>query len=219
MKENIKYLAKLTSTSLLTFIKINLLSIVSTALFTIVGLILLFKDREATQSAHVSAIPFLITVFLAKPVSSVLFYGTLLASPFIFFTLGNKYITSKLIHTVINDKSEEFISPIISKMAATLKEKTNFSVNESEKISSLKHSLSSQLNSENKLVKRIVGYGIEKINLDTVDFSQDNQSVTEQIKARLMQALKDVQQPSKKNIWLFLLFQWVLLVIIQLIPY
>ena len=96
MKEKIIYFTKLASMSIFSFIKITLIGLISTVLVCILDFIVLSKNIDPGQSAHVSAIPYLLMIFFSKPIGSILFYLTLIASPFLFFTLGNKYILSKL---------------------------------------------------------------------------------------------------------------------------
>jgi hypothetical protein len=219
MKERIKYFAKLSSTAALSWIKINLLGAFSTAVVFIIAIIFLAKNIDAGHSAHVSAIPFLIMVFMNKPLSSILFLG-IFFSPFLIFALGNKYIISKLINKVIKDKSEVYLEPFIDKMFSKFQEKQPDLIKKGADASLVKLKLINQIKaeSENKWLKRIITFGLKKIKLDEVDFSNQKVSFSEIIKTKLITALHEFSEPSKKGIFIILGLQWLFLLIIVLSP-
>jgi hypothetical protein len=214
MKENLKYVTKLASESIISFIKINLFGLFSTVLFGIVGFILISTLTDSGQTGHVGAIPYLVLIFKSRPISSIIFYLLLIASPILFFILGNKYITSKLTNKLLKDNSESYIYPIIDAILAKLKvslEKGN--------TTDITDKLIQQLKNEggNKWINRIIAFGLKKAKLDDIDFNKENQSVDEIIKFKIVQTLESVPEPSRKNISLLLIIQWVFILIVWII--
>lgn len=220
MIDTIKYLAKLTSSSIFSFTKINLLGAFSTVLVAVIGFILLSKDVDAGHSGHVSAAPFLILLVFQKPLSAILFYATLLGSPFLIFMFGNKYIVSKIIHKLLSDKSEKLIYPIIDKILLPFKNKGSFILKNKENKSTIKDKLIAQLKNENenKWVKKAVQFGLEKAALDKIDFSKEEVSFSEIIKEKTITALQETLEPSRQILWLILAAQWVVLFLVWVLP-
>lgn len=219
MIENIKYIAKLSTIAIFTYLKINILAVFSTVMVVIIEFFLLTKDIDAGHSGHVSAIPFLVMTFLSRPIGSILWYLTCFCSPILFFSLGNKYILSKLAHNVISDKSESLIHPLLerilnkfqAKQPKILKNAGDFSVNKLKIIQDIQND-----KSENKWLRKIIVFGMKKISLDDVDFSKENQNFFDIIREKTVQSLKDLSEPSRKMIWMTVAAQWGILVFIWL---
>lgn len=219
IKDSIKYFAKLSSLAAFSWIKINLLGAISTAIVIIIALIFLGNDIDAGHSGHVSAIPFLVMVFLNKPLSSILFV-LILVSPILIFMLGNKYIISKLINRVIKDKSEAYIQPFIDKSVTKFQEKQPNVIRKGADASVVKLKLINQVRgeSENKWLKRIIAFGLKKIKLNDVDFSDENVSFPTIVKSKVLIALHGITEPSRKSIFIVLGLQWLFLLVIIFAP-
>lgn len=222
INEGVKYSAKLISIAFLSFLKISLLPAFSTILVISIDFILLSKDINSGHSAHVSATPFLVILFSSKPVGTILWFLTIIVSPFLFFTLTNKYVISKLSHKLINDKSESIILPILDKFLSKFQEKQpkvirtigDYTHNKLMLINSIQRD-----QSENKWLKKIILFGLKKIQLDDIDFNQEGQNFYEIIKLKTIQKLKEISEPSKKIILAVLLIQWLILLFIWLTKY
>ena len=222
MKENLKYISKLSTTAIFSFLKINILAAFSTIIVSIIGFILLTKNIDAGHSGHVSAIPFLVQTFLARPIGSILWYLVCLVSPFLFSALGNKYILQKLAYKIITDKSENVINPLLDrilqkfkiKQPEVLKNTGDFSLNKLKLVQEIKND-----KSENKWLRKIITFGIKKINLDDVDFHQENLNFFDIIKIKTLQSLQNISKPSRKIIWLVITIQWLILIFIWLTKY
>ena len=222
MKENLIYFAKLSGTAISSFLKINILAVFSTVLVVIIEFYLLSKNVNAGSSAHTSAIPFLAMMFAFRPIGSILWYITCLASPFLFFTLGNKYIITKLANKLITDKSESLINPLLdkvinkfqSKQPNVVKNAGDFSINKLKIIQDIKDD-----SSENKWLRKIIVFGMKKINLDDVDFNQENQNFFDIIKLKTYQSLKNISEPSRKSILIVFGIQWAIVLFIWLTNY
>lgn len=222
MKENFTYFAKLSTIAITSFIKINFLAVFSTVIVVIIEFFLLSKSVDAGHSAHVSAIPFLVLTFFARPIGSILWYLTCIFSPFIFFALGNKYILSKLANKLITDKSESLIHPLLDKVLMKFKTKQpevlknsgDFTLNKLKIIEDIKND-----KTENKWLRKVIVFGMKKIQLDDIDFNQDNQNFYDIIKIKTVQSLKNISEPSRKSIWITIAIQWTILLFIWLTKY
>ncbi|WCM42680.1 hypothetical protein MG290_03100 [Flavobacterium sp. CBA20B-1] len=214
MKENFKYIAKLSTTDLFSFLKINILATFSTIIVAIIGFFLLTENINAGNSGHASPLPFLLLTFLARPLGSILWYLICIGSPFLFFALGNKYILQKLSNKVITDKSESALNPLLekglqkfkTKQPEVLKNTGDFSVNKLKLIQEIKND-----QSENKWLRKIIVFGMKKIKLDYVDFSKENQNFFDIIKEKTIQSLQNITKPSRKPIWIAISIQWIIL--------
>jgi len=219
MKENFKYIARLSAIAVSSFLKINLLGAASTILLVVMEFIILAKGVNAGHSGHASTSPFLVMVFLARPVGSVLWLITCFASPFLFFMLGNQYILSKLANRLINDQSESIISPVLDKILSSVQKKQpqvmrntgDFTLNKLKIIHAIKND-----KSENKWLKKIIIFGMERIKMDDIDFNQENLNFYDIIKIKTIQSLKSISEPSRNLIWLTLGVQWILFLVIWL---
>ncbi len=222
MKENIKYITKISASAVFSFLKINILGAVSTVAVVILEFIFLTKNIDAGHSAHASAIPFLMMTFFARPVGSILLYLTCLVSPPLFISFGNQYVIKKVINKVITDKSESIIHPFLDKILIKFKDKQpnvlrnsgDFSLNKLKIIQDIKND-----KTENKWLKKIIVFGMKKIQLDDVDFSQENFNFYEVIKTKNQQSLQSVSEPSKNAIWITIGIQWILLLFIWFTNY
>ncbi|WP_326983294.1 hypothetical protein VUJ46_01730 [Chryseobacterium sp. MYb264] len=220
MKENFKYIATLSAVAISSFLKINLLGAFSTVFLVVVEFILLTRNIDAGHSGHAGAAPFLVMVFLARPVGSILWLITCFASPFLFFTLGNQYIISKLANRLILDKSESIISPVLDKILSVIQKKQpqvmrntgDFTLNKLKVINAIRND-----KSENKWLKKIIIFGMQKIKMDDIDFNQENLNFYEIIKIKTIQSLNELSEPSRNLIWLTLGIQWLIFLFIWLV--
>lgn len=139
-----------------------------------------------------------------------------------FFTLGNKYIITKLANKLITDKSESLINPLLDKainkfqykQPNVVKNAGDFSINKLKIIQDIKDD-----NSENKWLRKIIVFGMKKINLDDVDFNQENQNFYDIIKLKTYQSLKNISEPSRKSIFIVFGIQWAIALFIWLTNY
>jgi ABC-type multidrug transport system fused ATPase/permease subunit len=212
MKEQLKYFAKLSSIALFSLAKINIMGAVSTILTFIVGFILLSKSVE---TGHAGFIAGLGTMFTVKPVGMILL-ALILLSPMLYFFLGNKYVTQKIINQLVQDKSENIIDPIIDKILFKFKAKQPETLKKGADYALLKLKLINQIKeeSDNTWLKRIILYGMEKVQLSDVDFSDDDVDFSSIIKQKTVVALENITEPSRRNIWILLILQVVFVLII-----
>jgi hypothetical protein len=140
----------------------------------------------------------------------------------LFFVFGNQYIIKKIISKIVTDKSESLIHPFLDKVLTKFKDKQpnvlrnsgDFTLNKLKIIQEIKND-----KSENKWLKKILVFGMKKIQLDDVDFSKENLNFYEIIKTKTIQSLQSVSEPSKNAIWISVGIQWVILLFIWLTNY
>jgi hypothetical protein len=214
--DNLKYFSKLSATAAISFLKINLLGAFSTVLSAIIGIYLSSKGIDAGHSAHVSAAPWLVMVFAARPIGTVLMGLVLVASPFLFFMLGNKYTILKIAHRLLNDKAGKLIYPLLDKVFEQVKQKQPDLLRKGASYSMLKLKMLHEVKNGdgNKWVKRLVAMGISKIQLDEVDFNREDLSFADIIKDKIIDALQNLAQPSTKLVWLWIAVQWLVVILI-----
>lgn len=220
MKEHFIYIAKLSSVAVFNWIKINLLGLVSTVITFIIGLCVLLYQVDTGHAGHAGILPVFLIVFMSRPLGSVLVVLILLCN-ILYVMLSNKYVIGKVINKIINDKAESHILPLIDNILSKLKVKQPDLIKKGADYSMVKLKLIDQAKqeSENKWVRKAICFGMEKIRLDDVDFSQENLSFNEIIKQKLFAALNNISAPSMQPIWLTVLFQWVSLLIIVFVRY
>lgn len=222
MKENLKYIARLSIIAIFSFLKINILATLSTVIVAIIGFFLLTKNIDAGNSGHASPLPFLLMTFMARPVGSILWYLICFGSSILFFMLGNKYILQKLANKVITDKSESVINPLLerflqkfkTKQPEILKNAGDFSIHKLKLIQEIKNDPS-----ENKWLRKIIVFGMKKIKIEDVDFNKEDQNFFDVIQEKTIQVLKDISKPSRTPIWIGLAIQWIIVLFIWLTKY
>lgn len=221
MTEHIKYFAKLSSISIFSFLKINFLGSFTTIIIAIIGFINLTKDINVGSSGHVSAIPFVVMTFANRPIGSILWLLICTLSPFLFFALGNKYILNKIANKLVNEKFETLIYPLLDKVLnkfvlkqnGLIKNGADFSVQKLKLIQNIKNE------SENKLLKRVIVYGLKKIKIDDIDFNQKDLNFNDVIKQKTTEALKYVTEPDRKPIFFIIAGQLLILLFILFTKY
>jgi hypothetical protein len=222
MNERLKYIAKLSLSALLSFLKIYILTTLSTVLVAIIGFILIAKNIDVGTSARVSIIPFLIVVFTTKTMSAILWCLVFFGSPFLFFALANKYVLLKLSNKVITDKSDDVILPILEKAIQKFQEKKPVVLKNLEEYSLHKMKLIQEIRenpAENKWLKRVVVFALKKVRLDDIDFSDEQLDFFDIIKIKTIQFLQNITKPKRSMIWIPILIQWAILVFIFVANY
>ena len=222
MKENLKYIAKLSTIALFSFVKINMLAAFSTIIVGVIGFFLLTKNIDAGNSGHASATPFLVMTFFARLIGSILWCLVCFGSPFIFFVLGNKYILSKLANKLITDKSDSLINPLLENVLEKFKENQSESLKNTGDFSLNKLKLIHEIQnnkSENRLLRKIIVFGMKKIKLDDINFSQENLNFFDIIKLKTIQSLQNITQPSRTIILFPIIVQWIILIFLWMTEY
>lgn len=215
MTDNLKYAAKLFSSAAFSFFKINILGqflIVLIEIFTFCTII--YQSGHGTGHMNGSAI--VIVLFALRPIGYTLTVLSIFATPFVLFSLGNKYILSKTIHKLLSDKGEVLLFPIIDKVLSKVKLNQPELLKTGADKTKLKLKLLQEIrdSKENKWLKKIILYGFKKVNLDDVDFTDENVSFTDIIKNKIITGLKNISEPSRNFFWIILAIEIVLSILV-----
>jgi hypothetical protein len=194
MKENLQYTAKLAGLAVLTFLKINVPGLLLIGIFsgaTLVTLLFQFADG-ASAGAHAGGEAAVLLIFFARPLASSVALITYFASPFLLFWLGNKYILTKLINKLINDKGENILFPLLDKVLNKLQEKQPalFAKGSDKALLKLKMVQEIKESTENKWFKRIILFALKKVHLSELDLADENRSFNDVVKKSTLTVLK-----------------------------
>jgi len=218
--DKIKYGARLAASATFSFIKINLIGSISTVLFAFVTFIVLTNQcfGAGPGPGHVSGYAFLMVLFSLRPVASTLTVCILSISPFILFALGNKYILMKTTNKVIKEKGESLLYPLVDSVLNKVKQKQPELLKKGVDTAKLKMKILHEIkeSNDNKWVKRITTFGLNKANLNEIDFGNENLSFTEIIKIRIVSSLQNISKPSKTFFLTILVLQWFVFLLIIL---
>ncbi|MGI9649830.1 hypothetical protein [Chryseobacterium sp. RLHN22] len=213
--DEFKYVAKLLSRATLSFLKINLIGQVSIAVLCIITIVVIVSQtfNNGGGPVHTNGEAAIVVLFLARPISFGLTVLSILGAPFLLFTLGNKYVMFRTINRLISDKGEQLLFPIIDRILNKIKtnqpqlmqsgvDKTKLQLKVLQEIRDSK---------ENKWFKKIIAYGFKKVELDEIDFKDENVSFTEIVKNKIIDKLKDISEPSR--LFFYLILGWQALIL------
>ncbi|MGO4708726.1 hypothetical protein AB4Y90_06315 [Chryseobacterium sp. 2TAF14] len=217
MTDEFKYIAKLLSRATLSFLKINFIGQIAIAVLGVVTIVIIIAQtfNNGGGPVHTSGQAAILVLFLARPVSFSLTILTTLGAPFLLFTLGNKYVMFRTINRLIADKGEQILFPMIDRILNKVKtnqpqlmqsgvDKTKLQLKVLQDIRDSK---------ENKWFKKIIAYGFKKVELNEIDFRDENVSFTEILKNKIIEKLKDISEPSRLFFYLILSWQTLILLL------
>lgn len=215
MNDNLKYATKLFGSATFSFIKINIIGQLFLIFISIISLCtIIYQSGTGTGHANGSAI--LLLLFALRPIGYTLTVVSIFAVPFLLFSLGNKYIISKTINRLLSDKGEVLLFPIIDKVLSKIKSNQPELLKTGADKTKLKLKLLQEIrdSKENKWLKKIIIYGFKKVNLDDVDFRDENVSFSDIIKTKIITGLKNISKPSRNFFWIILGVQITIMILI-----
>ncbi|MFB9107385.1 hypothetical protein [Flavobacterium gyeonganense] len=220
MIDNLKYTTKLFSSAAFSFLKINIIGqLLICALSVATLLIFLFQSADGPGApGGLTIIPITMTLFFERPIGFTLTTLSIFVLPFILFSFGNKYIISKTTNKLLSDKGEKLLFPIIEKVLGKIKTNQPGLLKKGADNTKLKLRLIQEIKDSkesNKWLKKIIIYGFKKINLDDVDFTNENISFVDIIKEKTISGLKDVSNPSRNFFWIIIGIQISLLILVS----
>ncbi len=225
MKKNltnrITYISKLSGKFIWNLLKTYFIGFFFTAIYLFLGIFSLAYQIDIGKAGHVGPLPFLMMSVLTKPISSISFYLFFLISNYVLIPFSGNYALSKTINTLIKDKSDSFIIPVIEKTIMKIEEREPDLFKSEKLISQSKKQLINAINktNENKIIKRIVRFGLKKINMDDIDFNNTNFSYTSIVTGKIINQLHSLSQPSYKTLWVVIIIQWIILGVLHFTPY
>lgn len=217
MIDQVKYFTKLSSTAVLTLVKLYVVAMLSTAVSFFVCFMSLFIEPVGA-APHAGAESTLLVLLETRPWQCV-FCALIVACGFLLVVLSGKYTMSKVINRLVSDKSENTVLPLLNKVIEKFRQKRPAILEQASAASRSKLNLIQEVKNEiqNRWVKRAVVFALKKARLDDVDFSQEDTRLSEVIRDRTMMALREMSQPDKPLFWITIAFQWVLVVAAYLI--
>ncbi|PWN63662.1 hypothetical protein C1631_022085 [Chryseobacterium phosphatilyticum] len=212
---HLKYFSRLSATFVFNVLKIYGIGIFSTLITFILGIYIL-SDRLGPALGHTGAVAFLITTIQAKPVSASIFYLLMMVAPFLTIVFSSKYGMSVVISKLLQDHSKTIVVPFIDKVIGIFKAKQPTVIRSSADFAMAKVKLLNEFknSSENKILKRIIGYALSKIKFDELNLGADNADFSEITKTQLIEKLNELAEPSALLFYIFIGLQWLSLVLL-----
>lgn len=220
--DRVKYGASMAASAAFSFLKVNLLGSLSTALaVTCILLLVVGQSFEGGGPAHAGGWAVVVALFSVRPAAMLLATIIFFASPFALFVLGNKYILMKLAGRLLSDNGETYLYPLIDKALSKVR------TEQPELLRKGGDALKTRLQliqgikdqQENRWTKRITLWGLKKADLSNVDFGAADLSLTQVIRDRIISALRTITTPSRRFFWIIAGLQWlvVLLTLLKII--
>lgn len=226
MKLDYGYIAKIAATGVFSFVKINLLGFISTALAAYFGFYFLMRDLDAVPHSsgggHFGGISALMSLFSVRPLGFSLWIISLLVGTTLYYLLGMKYILAKLTNKIVAEKCDSHIVPTLEEFAIQFKENQSdrmkglgdFALKKIQFISTIRAD-----RSQNKWMRRVLVLGLKEVELDDVDFSQEDLSFVDIFKNKAIRSLKNIAAPSRIWFWVVMGLQWLIFLVVWLTNY
>lgn len=216
INDEFKYVAKLLSRATFSFLKINLIGQISIAILCITTIILIIAQtfNNGGGPVHTNGQAAVLVLFLARPISFGLTILTAFGAPFLLFTLGNKYVMVRTISRLIADKGEQILFPMIDRILNKVKANQPQLFQKGTDKAKLQLKILQEIrdSKENKWFKKIIIYGFKKVELDEIDFKDENVSLSIILKIKIIDKLKDISEPSR--LFFFLILGWQTLILL-----
>ncbi|KFE99696.1 hypothetical protein IX39_03255 [Chryseobacterium formosense] len=217
ISDEVKYAAKLLSRATLSFLKINLFGQIAIAILCIITIVVIISKtfNNGGGPVHTNGQAAVLVLFAARPISFGLSLITILGGPFLLFTLGNKYVMFRTINRLIADKGEQLLFPMIDRILNKVKANQPQLFQKGTDKAKLQLKILQEIrdSKENKWFKKIISYGFKKVELDEIDFRNENVSFTEILKNKIIDKLKDISEPSRLFFYLILGWQTLILLL------
>ena len=216
INDEFKYAAKLLSRATLSFLKINLIGQISIAILCIITIIVIVSQtfNNGGGPVHTSGQAAILVLFAARPISFGLTILTIFGAPILLFTLGNKYVMFRTMNRLIADKGEQLLFPIIDRILNKTKDNQPQLFQKGTDKAKLQLKILQEIrdSKENKWFKKIISYGFKKVELDEIDFKDENVIFTEILKGKIIDKLEDISQPSR--LFFYLILGWQALILL-----
>ncbi|MGU3373619.1 hypothetical protein [Chryseobacterium sp. M5A1_1a] len=212
---HLKYFSKLSAVFIFSILKIYAIGILSTVITFTLGIYLL-ANSLGSSLGHSGALAFLVATIMAKPVSAGLFYLLMIIAPFGTAIFATKYAMSRIISRLIQDHSKTILVPFIDKVLDKFKTNQPIMVrtNADYALAKVKLLNEFQSSSENKILKRILGYALKKIKFDELNLDNENANFYDIIKTTLIEKLHELAEPSAMLFYIYIGLQWLSLILI-----
>ncbi|WP_126653806.1 hypothetical protein [Chryseobacterium aureum] len=213
--DHLKYFSKLSAAFILSIFKMYAIGAISTIIVLVLGIYIL-SEKLGPSLGHTSAGGFVITTITAKPLSASLLYLLTIIAPFFTVVFATKYAMSVVINKLLQDHSKTIVVPFIDKVISVFKAKQPSVIRTSADFAIAKVKLLNEFknSSENKILKRILGYALNKIKFDELNLGAENADFSEIIKTTLLEKLYELAEPSAMLFYLLIGLQWFTLILL-----
>jgi hypothetical protein len=215
MNNHLKQIGKLAQIGIFSWVKVMILSVVSTLLSFIIGVFYFLKSISESELTTKNWFGDILDI-LSSHLMGAFFLFLIFNSIWLLIYLANDYVTYKIIYQLISDNSEKVLEPILDKLLTSIKAKfpklmqkgADFSMTKLRLIEEIK------ISKENRFIKKIIVYCLDQVYLGDVDLNKENVSFEEILKIKIIQVLKGITEPTRIWILLVILFQWLIVLFI-----
>ncbi|MBP2619639.1 hypothetical protein [Chryseobacterium jejuense] len=213
--DHFKYFSKLSAVFIFSLFKIYTIGILSTVITFSLG-IYIMAESLGSSLGHSGALAFLLVTVMAKPLSAGLFYLLMIAAPFCIAIFSTKYGMSRIISRLVQDHSKTILVPFIDKVVGKIKNNQPVVVRNSADYALAKVRLVNEFknSSENKILKRVLGYALNKVKFDELNLEDENVDFYDIIKTTLVEKLHELAEPSAMIFYIYIGLQWVSLILL-----
>ncbi|WP_336703847.1 hypothetical protein [Chryseobacterium indologenes] len=213
--DHLKYLSKLSAVFIFNVLKIYVIGAISTIIVLVLGIYIL-AEKLGPSLRHSGAGGFLITTITDQPVSASIFYLLIIIAPIFTVIFATKYAMSVVINKLLQDHSKTIVTPFIDKVISTFKAKQPAVIRTSADFAIAKVKLLNEFrsSSENRILKKILGYALNKIKFDELNLAQENADFSEIIKTTLIEKLYELAEPSAMLFYIYIGLQWFSLILL-----
>lgn len=208
--ENTKIAAKISGKIFLKWIFIfGLGNIVTFITFFIA----IYSNIEMAGGGHGN----IIALFLGLLLSNLLAFLLVIGAPVFlvfYFMLANKISIETAIYLLWKSKMGDFISEKVGSIAKLITEKEGWSKDLSDKALLKAKVLQLIKNDKNtsKLQRKVIEYGLKKIQLDDIDFEEEHINLATILTTKFNNFVSQTVQPSLKLVWILAAVQILLLI-------
>ncbi|OCA72678.1 hypothetical protein BBH99_02875 [Chryseobacterium contaminans] len=213
--DHFKYLSKLSAVFIFSLFKIYAIGILSTVITFSLG-IYIMAESLGSSLGHSGTLAFLTVTVMAKPLSAGLFYLLMIAAPFCIAIFSTKYGMSRIISRLVQDHSKTILVPFIDKVVGKIKNNEPVVVRNSTDYALAKVRLVNEFknSSENKILKRVLGYALNKVKFDELNLGGENVDFYDIIKTKLIEKLHELAEPSAMIFYIYIGLQWLSLILL-----
>lgn len=135
----------------------------------------------------------------------------------VYFILANKTSLSYMISRLFDEKLSSMIGEKVSGLIQSFSEKQPNWMQSIKSGAALKDKLfysSQQDSSLSKIQRKVIAYGLKKINLDDVNFQQENINLPQEVSDRLILKLSETAKHSYRLFWIVACVQALLMLVV-----
>lgn len=211
MKENIKIFAKISSKViakwLLIFITGNIVTLIT-------FLVAIFTNAKYAGGGHGSPIALVIGLFT----QNIFAFFVVIGAPIflaLYFILANKISIQNALYQLWKTKAGDYISDKVENITSKFTEKDGWQREITNK-AILKAKILQENKSDpnsSKLQRKLISYGFKKINLDDINFQDENLKLSHILKVKFYDFISNTAKPSLKLFWILIFLQIFLLIV------